>query len=151
LEEKALAHQSTCVERSSQETRTGMAGTSHADGLTKALVGVAFNAFRLRAGVIKRETCDNLQDKDNVKKNNKVTDETHAPQNDKVIEEKHVPKNVKASAEIAIPKSPNVQDKFEVTMNNVANHPANIKAFDFDKTVQMAKTYLDEDVPSSTS
>ena len=128
-----------------------MAGTSHADGLTKALVGVAFNAFRVRAGVIKRETCDNLQDKDNVKKNNKVTDETHAPQNDKVIEEKHVPKNVKASAEIAIPKSPNVQDKFEVTMNNVANHPANIKAFDFDKTVQMAKTYLDEDVPSSTS
>ena len=28
-------------------------------------------------------------------------------------------------------------------MNDVANHPANIKAFDFDKTVQIAKTYLD--------
>ena len=50
-------------------------------------------------------------------------------------------------AEIAIPKNPNVQDKFEVTVNNVANHPANFEAFDFDETVQMAKTYLDGVVP----
>ena len=68
-----------------------------ADGLTKVLMGAAFNAFRLRAGVIKRETCDNLRDKDNVTMNNKVTDEIHASQNDKATEEKHIPKNVKAS------------------------------------------------------
>ena len=80
-------------------------------------MGAAFNAFRLRPGVIKMETCDKIQDEDGVEKNVKV------PEDDQVIDEIHVPKNAKASAGNAIPKNPNVQDKIEVTMNDVATHP----------------------------
>ena len=80
-------------------------------------MGAAFNAFRLRPGVIKMETCDKFQDEDGVEKNVKV------PEDDQVIDEIHVPKNAKASAGNAIPKNPTVQDKIEVTMNDVATHP----------------------------
>ena len=63
-------------------------------------MGAAFNAFRLRPGVIKMETCDKIQDEDGVEKNVKV------PEDDQVIDEIHVPKNAKASAGNAIPKNP---------------------------------------------
>lgn len=67
-------------------------------------------------------------------KNVKVLDEFDPFKNDKVFYELHPPKNAKISAENAALKNPNIQDKFEVTQNDIKIHSADDKVLDFDKT-----------------
>ena len=67
-------------------------------------------------------------------KNVKVLDEFDPFKNDKVFYELHPPKNAKTSAENAALKNPNIQDKFEVTQNDIKIHSADDNVLDFDKT-----------------
>eukprot|EP00435_Cladocopium_sp_Y103_P025053 s2965_g6.t1 len=114
-----------------------------ADGLTKTLLGIAFNNFRHRLGVSAKD--DNEVDIDKVVKNVMVVDENAVAKYAKVSAEQDASTNAKVSEEYAAPENANVPDKFEVTANALQILPEYVQALDIDKAFQIVETYPDRE------